>query len=273
MKTLISCAGLLLASLLPGPGTEPSPLASLVAFGFVGPAAAQDLTPVAFAGHVIDTYWGNPVVGAVVRLEGTVRSDGSPIWGTTNDEGRFRIPEVPPGRSRVTITRLGYADMAQVVDIQKDQYLEIVVIPKPVVLEGIDVYVDRLESRLASLPFTVTTYDEIAIQSSPTMDVATYLSDQPNLDFVPCFENGGAGVQFRQARDCMRARGTVPKRPRIFLDDAPLFGGVQELASMPTIEMYRIDVIRGCAQIRIYTRHYVENVARNPMALLPIICT
>ncbi|NNF25945.1 MAG: TonB-dependent receptor plug domain-containing protein [Gemmatimonadetes bacterium] len=233
----------------------------------------QSLEPVTFTGRVIDTYWGDPVVEALVRVDGTIRPDGSQIWGLTREDGTFIIPNVPPGPSQVTVTRLGYADLVQVLDIRADQFVEVVVIPKPVVLEGIEVYVDRLESRVRQLPYAVATFDEVALKLSPTMDVATYLDQSPNLEFVPCFENNSGGGVFRQRRDCMRARGTQPRRPQIFIDDAPAFGGLPELATIPTTEVYRVEVIRGCGQIRVYTSHYVERVVgQRARPLIPILC-
>lgn len=239
----------------------------------LGAQATGSLAPVSFTGRVIDTYWGSPVVEALIRIDGTIRPDGSQIWGLTRADGTFVIPDVPPGPSQVTVTRLGYADLVQVLDIRAEQFVEIVVIPKPLVLEGIEVYVDRLESRVRQLPYAVTAFDEVTLQLSPTLDVATYLDQTPAIEFVPCFENNSGGGAFRQRRDCMRARGTQPRRPQIFIDDAPAFGGLPELGTIPTTEVYRVEVIRGCGQIRVYTSHYVERVvSQRPRALLPIIC-
>lgn len=247
-------------------------LTVLIPAGVAG-QVPESLAPVTFTGRVIDTYWGDPVVDALVRIDGTIRPDGSQIWGLTRDDGTFVIPNVPPGPSRVTVSRLGYADLVQVLDIRADQFVEVVVIPKPVVLEGIEVYVDRLESRVRQLPYAVSTFDEVALKLSPTLDVATYLDQSPGIEFVPCFENNSGAGAFQQRRDCMRARGTQPRRPQIFIDDAPAFGGLPELATIPTSEVYRVELIRGCGQIRVYTSHYVERVvAQRPRPLIPILC-
>lgn len=251
-------------------------VAWVLATSAAAPAVAQQpqtLEPVSFTGRVIDTYWTNPVEEALVRIDGTVRLDGSSIWGTTRADGTFLIPDVPPGPSQVTVSRLGYADLVQVLDIRADQFVEIAVIPKPVVLEGIEVFVDRLESRMRQLPYAVSTFDEIALKLSPTLDVLSYLANQPGIDFVPCFENNSGTGPFRQRRDCLRARGTQPRRPQVFINDAPAFGGMGELARIPTTEVYRVELIRGCGQIRVYTLHYVENVVTQaPRPLMPIIC-
>lgn len=241
-----------------------------VILGAAPDAAAQG--GVTFAGQVIDTYWGEPVEGAVVQLTETLRRDGTRIIGITDAEGRFSLPGVPPGPSRVSVSRIGYADLFQVLDIQDGQFTDVVLIPKPVVLEGIEVYVDRLETRLREIPYLTNTWGEPELRAAPDLNVADYLHSQPAFEFVPCFEDlSGTGV-FGQRLDCIRTRGTMSRRPRIFIDDAPAFGGVEELTTIPTTGVYRVEVIRGCGQIRVYTNTYVEGTAIQRRPLLPIIC-
>ncbi len=249
-----------------------SAMVAVLASAAVASAQAGSFSPVTFSGEVLDTYRGEAVEGAIVRLEGTVRPDGSIILGVTDEAGRFDIPDVPPGPSRVLVSRIGYADLVQVLDIRDGQFVEIAVIPKPIVLEGIEVYVDRLTTRLRELPYLTNAYDETALRFAPDFNVAQFLHSQPGFEFVPCFEDLSTTSPFAQRRDCMRTRGTIPQRPRVFLDDAPAFGGVQELATLPTSEVYRVEVIRGCGQIRVYTVTYVEGIAVRPQPLIPIVC-
>lgn len=236
-------------------------------------AAGQDagVAGVGLVGQVVDTFRGDPVVGAVVSLPETRRADGSAFAAVTNEAGRFSISGVPPGPNRVEISRIGYAPLIQVLDIQEGQVVEAALIPKPLVLEGIEVYVDRLESRLRSLPFAAATFDETALRFAPDLNVADYLGSQPGFEFVPCFQ-GSEGGLFNRRRDCIRTRGTTPQQPRVFVDDAPAFGGVQELVTLPTTEIYRVEVIRGCGQIRVYTLSYAEGRASRQRPLLPIVC-
>ena len=234
-----------------------------------GAGAAQE--QVVFAGEVVDTYRGQPVEGALIVLPETRRPDGSKLTGIADASGRFSISGVPVGPSRVSVSRIGYADLVQVLDVRDGQFVEIALIPKPVVLEGIEVYVDRLESRLRSLPFSTATFAEADLRFSPDLNVAQYLDSRPGFEFVPCI-TGASGPVFARARGCIRTRGVTPQRPRVFIDDAPAFGGVQELASLPTTEVYRVDVIRGCGQIRVYTIAYTEGTASHPRPLLPIVC-
>ena len=238
-----------------------------------GGARAQAAgSAVTFAGQVIDTWPGSPVEGAVVTLLETIRPNGTRIVGITGADGTFSIAGVPPGPSRARVTRLGYADLYQVLDIQAGQFIEVVLIPKPVILEGIEVYVDRLETRLRELPYVTSTFVEAQLRMAPDQSAADYLDSQAGFEFVPCFEdNSGTGL-YRQRRNCIRTRGAMVQRPSIFVDDAPAFGGVPELDAIPTMEIYRIEVIRGCGQIRVYTSNYVEGTVITARPLLPIIC-
>lgn len=225
-----------------------------------------------FEGKVVDTYQGEPVAGAVVQLPESRRPDGSALAAVTDGAGRFGISGVPPGPTRVEISRIGYAPLTQVLEIREGSFVEAALIPKPLVLQGIEVYVDRLDSRLQSLPFATTTFQETQLRFAPDLNVADYLGSQPGFDFVPCFQGSSGGGPFTRRRDCIRTRGTTPQRPRVFLDDAPAFGGVQELATLPTTEVYRVEVIRGCGQIRVYTVSYAEGRASRRRPLLPIVC-
>ncbi len=223
-----------------------------------------------FAGRVVDTWLGEPVPGAVIRLLDRARENGARIAGVSGEDGAFRISDLRPGPADVVVSRLGYVDLAQVLDIQGGQVIEIALIPKPVVLAGIEVYADRLQARLDRLPFVTRTYLETELGLSPELSVAEFLHSQPGVSFVPCFE-GTRSNAFSQPLNCVRNRGAAVQ-PRIFIDDAPAFGGVSELATLPTTEIYRVEFIQGCAQIRVYTNSYVEGTVTRRRVLLPVIC-
>ena len=139
-------------------------------------------------------------------------------------------------------------------------------------LKGIEVYVDRLQNRLRALPFATNVFNEVTLGMSPSLNVAQYLDSQPGFEFVPCFTGGSSTGGLHPAPRLHAYARHRAARPRIFIDDAPAFGGVRELATLPTMEMYRVEVIRGCAQIRVYTKSHVKGTAVRGHALLPIIC-
>ena len=270
MVHLIACLRTVLARLRTVlPGVAVFVAAAVVATNAAVEAGAQE--QVVFAGQVVDTYLGQPVSDVLIVLPNARKPDGSAVAGVTDESGRFSIADVPTGPNEVAVSRIGYAELVQVLDIQDGLFVEVALIPKPMVLEGIEVYVDRLESRLRSVPFSSNAHTETDLRFSPDLNVAEYLDSRPGFSFVPCFD-GASGSVFTRQRDCIRTRGVTPQRPKVFIDDAPAFGGVQELATLPTTEVYRVEVIRGCAQIRVYTISYAEGTASNPRPLLPIVC-
>lgn len=69
----------------------------------VDAVAAQDVS-----GEVVGTDPATPVAGALVLLLG---SEEEQVGGVlTDDAGRFRIRSVPPGRYRLVVRRIGFAD-------------------------------------------------------------------------------------------------------------------------------------------------------------------
>lgn len=241
-------------------------LALLLAVG-AAPAMAQIPPPdtlsgyggVVFAGRVIDTYWTEPVVNAVVLIEATGQ------WALTDPEGEFRIPGVAPGFYHVVVSRIGFADLAQTVDIKGGEFIEVAMLPKPVVLDGIEVTIDALESRARELPYLVTAFTDVQLQVTG-LDAASFLQTQPAINFVPCFDGQ------TRLNECVRARGPLPRRVRVFIDDMPTPSGITLMGEIPAREFYRIEFVRGCGMIRAYTKMFMENLAQHPRPLLPIIC-
>ncbi|MEO1259153.1 MAG: TonB-dependent receptor [Bacteroidota bacterium] len=57
-------------------------------------------------GTVIDKWHGQPLIGATVQLQTT--NNAEPLGAVTDENGRYRIEEVPVGRHNLTINYLGY---------------------------------------------------------------------------------------------------------------------------------------------------------------------
>jgi hypothetical protein len=62
-------------------------------------------------GTVVDATTNNPLVGATVRVDGTALGD------ITNQQGVFRIGNVPAGPHEMTASILGYAQGRQAVTV------------------------------------------------------------------------------------------------------------------------------------------------------------
>lgn len=72
---------------------------------FAAPAAAQDFTNVTASGRVQGTD-GKPIVGATVAV--TSNRQGFTRTATTDDNGSYRIPQLPMGTYSVTVSADGY---------------------------------------------------------------------------------------------------------------------------------------------------------------------
>jgi TonB-dependent receptor len=75
---------------------------ALVAAGPAVSAAQQSARPGTVAGQVLDKTQGEPLAAAELQLEGTLHR------GTTDQNGRYRIPDVPPGDYTLVVTFLGF---------------------------------------------------------------------------------------------------------------------------------------------------------------------
>lgn len=121
-------------------------------------------------GRVVEHETGVPVRGAAVSL---ATGPGTRGIGTrvTGQEGGFLFREAPPGLYRLSVTRIGYADLRDTLRVEAGSDLELAlsVSTSPVVLEPIVVSVRRrpqgpmsgFESRRRGLTGTFITREEI----------------------------------------------------------------------------------------------------------------
>ena len=100
----------------------------------------QDVATVTVVGQVLDRLTGEPVAGALVEIltlhERTL----------TGEHGQFLLRGIEPGDYEIGVERLGYELTVVPVTLDGDR-LTIELEPKPAVLEGLEVTVDRMERR------------------------------------------------------------------------------------------------------------------------------
>lgn len=91
-------------------------LAALLLVGglvvFPGVAYAQTGT---ITGQAMDEGTGQPLIGALVFVSGTT------LNAVTNSEGRYRIPNVPPGTYSVVLSLIGYVQGGGTVNVAAEQ--------------------------------------------------------------------------------------------------------------------------------------------------------
>ena len=255
-------------------------LAAMLGVPFPAEVDAQDTDPgpvrVTLHGVVYDALTGTAVPGAAVYLE-------EESHGVLADSlGMFRFDDVAVGSHVVAAIQFGYEETAASVDVpEAGTFFEIELTPQPILLDGVTAVVDnistmerRFRSRRRSAPFQTRAFDQERLLRSASSTALEFLEWETRYYPVPCPAGGGifgAGSQLPSSMSsrCIIRRGRVTS-PRVFIDEVPAFGGLDELESYPTAQIYMLEVFSAGAEIRAYTYNFMQRMARRPMALIPI---
>jgi hypothetical protein len=230
-------------------------VATVIAFAhFVPPTHAQDADHV-ISGAVLDGISNDPVAEAWIQIK------DSRIAAVTDSAGRFVLAAVSEGRYRIEVSRVGYVTQRESLSVNDDIAITVTMTPKPIVLEGIHVTLDRLAARRNAFPYGVFVFDERAIVRSSALDVGDFVERRAGLTMIPC-PSGEVGCVFRRGE---RARLEV------VIDDRPAFGGLWELIGFPLSEVDQIEVVRRCPMVRIYTKRFMEEVTLGKRRIYPVL--
>ena len=196
-------------------------------------------------------------MGARVSLVG---SD----WGSiTDDRGRFRIPDLAPGPLALSVEQLGYEELRWEGEIARaDGALELRMTPQPLVLDGLRVVSDRFRSRRAAVATSVFAYDRRDLSTTPQRTALDFITLRSGASFVNC-----AG---RRGNRCLFVRGRLVE-PVVYIDEAPVVGGLAYLDSFGPHELYMIEIYGRGRHIRAYTPAFMKRSAKRrlqPIALL-----
>jgi hypothetical protein len=232
-------------------------IAALALLARSGHAQEIDRTPFDLFGTVVDATSGEALVGAWVGY-----TDSN--WGSiTDDVGRFRFPDMVPGRLALTIEQLGYEALEWVGAVSAaDELLRIELTPQPIILEGLNVVVDRFESRRRAVATSVFAYDAADLQVGTAQTAMEFVRNRVNSSFVPC--SGAFGGT------CIRVRGQA-REPSVYVDEMPVLGGLDYLDTFAPWELYMIEIYGRGRHIRAYTHQFMERAAKIRLHPLPFI--
>ncbi len=199
---------------------------------------------------------GRPLVGVFIAFEG---SD----WGTLSGEtGRFVLPLDHPGRVTLTAELIGYERLVWRGRIEEGREIALTMTSRPILLEGLTVVADRLESRRRSTPVAVRWLGRQALASAAQENALEFVVARGGVTRVPC--------RGMWSDECVLARGSVAE-PSVWVDESPFPGGFDYLRALPPHELYLVEIYAGGRHIRAYTNRYMEKAAELravPMALL-----
>jgi hypothetical protein len=220
--------------------------AGLLALLLVGPVGAQeppatDTTvenPGRVLGRVDDRETGKPVGTARIRL--LAISGGARVGGQESDSaGFFSFPEVEAGEYRIQVTRLGYREIADTLEIPAhgETRVEISMVPDAVDLEPLVVtavqrepgFLRELRARRELGFGHFVTREEIEAQNPSR--VTDLLRRMPGIRVVP-------GSQFRDDAVLMRGRC----RPRLWIDGVPVWSEMSIDQVLVPVEVEAIEV-------------------------------
>ena len=226
-------------------------------------AEAPEVAPL--RGIVQDAATGTRLQGARVQVVGVPR-------GTlTDSSGTFGFEELPVGPQRIVVEHYGFEGVTVSLSVEPGPAdpLRIELTPLPVMLEGMEVVADRLElmetrmeRRRRATATSVRSFDLARLTASPSRDMLDFLRLESSLHTMPC----GRGALYEL---CVFRRGRWT-RPRVFIDEMPAIGGVEQLTTYRPQDFYLVEVYSSGLQIRAYTHHFMERMTRQPVALTPI---
>lgn len=266
-------------------------LLALACLQFPAAADAQEAEPppvrVPLHGVVYDALTGTAVPGAAVYM------DGEGYGVLADSAGVFRFEDVPPGPQLVAAVQFGYEETAASFDVPDEgAFIEIELTPQPILLDGVTAVVDnistmqrRLRSRRRAAAFQTRAFDQERLLRSASATALEFLRSETRHYPVPCPAGTGAfgagnstgrlgwhgisRLSGAMSTRCIIRRGRTIS-PRVYVDEMPAIGGLDELDSYPTAQIYALEVYSSGAEIRAYTYQFMQRMAERPMALIPL---
>ena len=247
-------------------GSQRLPIfAAVVAFVLPWCAAAQEnpTTPV-LLGVVTDAVSGEPVRGAMVRMA------GGQIVAISNRQGRIRVRSMPSGRHEVEIGTNGFTSLRVMVSVPDTREYSFELNPAPYDLGEIRVTATaRLEERRRSAPSRVEAFDRAELENAISPDIGSFVKSRGVAQFITC------GEEFAPSDlpNCYWHRDG-PRRIYVFIDDIQDTdgAGTSLLWAFDPRDLWSVEFLPECGELRIYTMDYQERIADGLATLRPAIC-
>ena len=187
---------------------------------------------------IVNNGEGNPVVGATVRLEGTV------LGAISDQDGRFAIRGIPDGTYTMIISSVGMKTQKRIIELEHvdgdELLIDFELTENPIVTSSVVVTATRSEKIYDDVPVKVSTLTNADFEMTSSTNIRESLQFQPGVRTEVNCQNCG----FSQ----VRINGMEGKYSQILIDGKALYSslnGVYGLEQIPTSMIDRIEVIRG----------------------------
>jgi TonB-dependent receptor len=153
----------------------------IILLAISGPAWSQGT----FQGFILDSLTSSPLPGANVLLEGTG------MGGSTNLDGHFRVPNIPPGSYRVRISYIGYSTSSFELTVLGKEVVSKNIMLLPQEVQGKEVVVTaQIRGQLAAInqqissATIVNVVSEEKIQELPDANAAESIGRLPGVSII-----------------------------------------------------------------------------------------
>ncbi|HEX8692052.1 MAG TPA: carboxypeptidase-like regulatory domain-containing protein [Longimicrobium sp.] len=207
------------------------------------PLAAQDRVVV--TGRVVDAASGTPLAAAALDVA------GSSAGVLADRDGRFEL-HLRPGSYGIMVSRMGYETLLVTLEAagRSADLGTIALKADPVMLEALEVTVDRIERQRLSVAASSRVFGVEELSNTAAFNAADFVRMRSGLSYTSSFRGGPAGT-------C------------VVVDDAPLPGGLRTLEIYQPRDFARINVYRRGAFVQAYTPAYLERLAKQKFHPMP----
>lgn len=240
------------------------PAVWIVSLAFVAVAlvarngAAQETAsqPIQLVGTVVSPA-GTPLVGALVSVT------GQDLGSLTDAKGRFSLPKVAPGTVSLTAEQLGYDTLTVDRTATAGVPVTLTMTPKPVLLEGLHVVVNRFKQRRESTAFTVQEWGRKDLATTAQVSMRDFIRGTMGLSTVPC--------PAYSVSDVCVFRRDYRFEPTVYINEMPVMGGLDYLETYRPSDFYMIESYGNGAEIRAYTMGFMARAAKTRLHPIPLM--
>ncbi|UCC45501.1 MAG: TonB-dependent receptor [Candidatus Zixiibacteriota bacterium] len=159
-------------------------------------ALTSGATAGTLSGNVTDIADGTPLLGVTVTAT-PVDSDLEPFVTSSDENGDYEIPNLPPGRYRVTVTHVGFTATSSTVEIGSDSDSKSYssgLRAKVLNLDAISVSASRRPEKILDAPAAVNVVEAEDIQQRTTLTPTEHIKGMPAVDVASVGLNQSTAV-------------------------------------------------------------------------------